>query len=92
MSERDVQLVEKKIGNLLVERGYEPSGFPTIEVTPILEKRLKIQNWWGRLQGRVERLGWPLVIEDFVARKFGSKQWQKKVQLQINGVYQSRLK
>lgn len=92
MSERDVQLVEKKIGNLLVERGYEPSGFPTIEVSPILEKRLKIQNWWGRLQGRVERLGWPLVIEYFVARKFGSKQWQKKVQLQVNEVYQSRLK
>ncbi len=92
MSEQDVQLVEKKIGNLLVERGYELSGYQPIKVTPMMEKQLKIQNWWGRLQGRVERLGWSLVLEDFVARKFGSKDWQKKVLLQINAVYQSRLK
>ncbi|WP_413167269.1 sulfotransferase family protein [Capilliphycus salinus ALCB114379] len=92
MSERDVQLVEKKIGNLLVERGYELSGYPPINVTPMMEKQLKIENWWGRLQGRVERLGWPLVIEYYIARKLGSKEWQKKVKLQINAVYQSRLK
>ena len=92
MSEQEVQLVEKKVGNLLVERGYEPSGFPPITVSPLMEKSLKIQNWWGRLQGRVERLGWPLVLQDYAARKLGPKSWQKKVQLEINAVYQSRLK
>lgn len=92
LSEQDVQLVEKKISHLLVERGYELSGLPPITVTPIMEKQLKLQNWWGKLNGRAERLGWPLVLEDYISRKFGSKQWQKKVTLQINAIYQSRLK
>lgn len=92
LSERDVQLIEKKIGNLLVERGYNLSGLPPITVTPTMERTLKLQNWWGKLQGRVKRLGWPLVIEDFAARKFGSKQWQKKTQLRINAIIKSKLK
>ncbi|MEL7034520.1 MAG: sulfotransferase [Cyanobacteria bacterium J06592_8] len=92
LSEQEIQLVEKKVGKLLVERGYELSKLPPIQVTPMMEKKLKLQNWSGRVQDRVKRFGLPLVMEDFMARKFGSKQWQKKVQLEINEIIQKRLK
>ncbi|MGL5080469.1 MAG: sulfotransferase family protein [Microcoleaceae cyanobacterium] len=92
LSEHEIQLVESRASHLLESRGYELSGLPALEVTSSLEKRLRLQDWWGKVQGRVERLGWPLVIEDFLTRKFGSKERQKQVTLRINAVFQSRLK
>lgn len=92
LSEHEIQLVESRASHLLERRGYELSGLPPLEVTSSLEKRLRLQDWWGKVQGRAERLGWPLVIEDFLTRKLGSKERQKQVTLRINAIFQSRLK
>jgi hypothetical protein len=92
LSEREIQLVESRIGKMLEKRGYELSGLPSLTVTPIIERQLKFQDWWKRVQFRIQRHGLPLFIKSFLSRRLGSKAWRKQVQLQINAIEVSRLK
>jgi hypothetical protein len=92
MSEREIQLVESRISSMLVERGYQLSGLPLLTVTSAMEQRLKLQNWWSRIQFRFQRFGLILFLSDYLSRKFGIRQWQKRVKLQINAIEKAYLK
>lgn len=91
-SKREIQLLEYRIADMLVERGYDLSEFDTIEVSPLDELVLKIQNWWGKLLFRRDRIGTSLLISDFLARKMGVAAWQKRTLLQINDIQRRHLK
>jgi len=92
MSAREIQLVESRISSMLVERGYQLSGLPLLTVTSAMEQRLKLQNWWSRIQFRFQRFGLILFLSDYLSRKFGIRQWQKRVKLQINAIEKAYLK
>ncbi|MGF1482413.1 MAG: sulfotransferase [Cyanophyceae cyanobacterium] len=92
LSEREVRLVESRIGQMLAERGYELSGLPPLVVTPVIKTQLQLQDWSSRLQFRIQRNGLPLVLSDYLARRLGIKQWQKRLQLKLNAIEAATLK
>lgn len=92
LSDYEVQLVESKIADMLVERGYKLSGLPWLKITFLMEQELKLQDWWARLQFRLKRNGLPLVLSDYLSRHLGLKKWQKCVRLKLNTIKRVSLK
>jgi len=93
LSEREVQLVEARVGSLLTDRGYEPSGLPPIEVTPGLQRRLRWQDRRYRVAFRMKRYGLKLYTEDFLARRLGGPdRWREDVRQRIHQVDRAYLK
>lgn len=92
LSDRDIQLVEARVADMLVERGYELSGLPRITVTPVIEQRLRLQDWLARAQFRLKRNGLPLFMSDYLSRHLRLKSWQKRIKLELNAIETKRLK
>lgn len=92
LSATEMQLVEARTRDMLVERGYQLSGLPLLKVSPLKELRLKLQDWWARVQFRVQRLGLPLFMSDYLSRKLAIEQWQRQVKLQINTIEEAHLR
>ena len=83
LSDYEIQLVESRIGTMLQERGYELSGLPHLTVTPVMEQQLKLQDWWARVQFRLQRYGLALFLADYLSRKLNLTQWQKSVKVKM---------
>ena len=77
---------------MLLERNYELSNLPPIEITPAMVQKLKLQDWLKRKQFRIKRFGLPLLLADNLLRRFQLNSWQKSVKLKINDVQKSHLK
>ncbi|HIK31041.1 MAG TPA: sulfotransferase [Oscillatoriales cyanobacterium M59_W2019_021] len=92
MSDSEVQLVESQVGELLERRGYKPSGLPSLEVSPLMQRKLRLQDKWQRWQFRLDRYGWRLWISDYLARHLGMKTWAKDLRLQIGAIDQTYVK
>ncbi|MGF1497717.1 MAG: sulfotransferase [Elainellaceae cyanobacterium] len=86
LSEFEIRLVESRIGEQLATRGYELSELPSLEVTPLMAKQLKLQNWWSKFQFRLNRYGSGLFLSSYLARRIGTKQWRDRVQLKMNAI------
>ena len=86
LSEFEVQLVELKVGDSLTEKDYQPSGFPKIQVNSLKLKQLSLQDWWYRVNFRINRYGLSLFISDYLARKLKMKSWQKENQLKMGEI------
>jgi hypothetical protein len=91
LTEREIQLIEARTAEMLVERGYELSHLPRLD-TAAIETKLKLESWLRQKSFRLRRYGLPLVASDFVSRRSGLKDWQKRVQLQLNTVDTAYLK
>jgi len=89
LSEREVRLIESRIGPMLAERHYPASGFPPLAVPAWQRWGLRMQDRWFRTQFRARRLGLPLLAADFLSRRLGLAGWQKRLRPRINAV-QSR--
>jgi len=68
-SEEEIRLVEARIGDLLVERGYTLSGLPKLEVSPWQVSKLLLQDRWARRLFRVRRYGLFLSALELLSRK-----------------------
>ena len=68
LSPSQVALAESRIGDMLQERGYEPSGFPTLEITPGRRMLLKVQDRVNRARFRRNRYGTLLHAAHFASR------------------------
>jgi hypothetical protein len=91
-TDRQVQLVESKISDMLVERNYTLSGLPIIKVNVLEKIFLHLHDWWGRINHRHKNIGSALFVEDYLARRLQISPWQRKTQLRINEIQQRRLK
>lgn len=69
MSEREVQLVEARIAPMLVERGYELSGYPIIEVSTSEDRELRREDRRIRLRNAFKKYGVWLIGAGYVARR-----------------------
>jgi Sulfotransferase family len=92
LSQHEIQLVESRVSQMLEERGYELSGLPLLTVTPMMEKKLRVQDWYGRVQHRLEVFGLPMFFADFLSRRLKLKGWQKQLRFKMNAIEISRLK
>lgn len=92
MSKHEIQLVESRIANLLVSRGYKLSGLPQLTVNSVLQRWLKLQDWWLRFQFRLNKYSLSLFLSDYLSRHLRFEQWQKSVQLQLNAIDNAHLK
>ncbi len=92
LSDQEIQLAEARIADMLLERGYELSGLPILTVTPTMEKRLRLQDWWARVQFRMQRNGLPLFLADYLSRRLGFTQWQKQIQWKTHEIHKSYIK
>ena len=78
-----VRLAEARIGDMLVELGYEHSGLPRLELSPRMESRLHRHDRFYRALFRWLKHGTRVVLADFVARRFGSRSWRLEVQARM---------
>ncbi|MGB3240581.1 MAG: sulfotransferase [Geitlerinemataceae cyanobacterium] len=92
LSDYEIALVESQVDTLLEKRGYEPSGLPTLNVTPLIQQQLRLQDWWFRWQFRLKRYGLQLFVADYLARHLGIKSWEKNLRLQIGAIDRTYLK
>lgn len=67
-SPRQIQLVELKVGNALVDKGYEMSQFPAIKVSSYEKNKLYLQNAFVRRRDRIKKFGFFLVTCNYFAR------------------------
>lgn len=88
----EVQLAEARIGPLLSERGYKLSGYPPLEVTRAMEKRLQRQSRWYSAMFRRRRYGTGLFFADVITRRLGPPAWQASVRKRLNAIDQLYLK
>jgi len=92
LSEREIQLVEARIADMLATRGYELSGLPRLNITAGLQQRLQFHDWWKRFIFRIQRNGLPLFVADYMSRKLGLTRWQRQVRLKLNAIEAAHLK
>ena len=92
LSPREIQLVEARIGNMLVKHGYELSGLPPLTVNSAMKKMLRLHSKWSVVRGRIRIYGLPLILSSFLSRNLELKQWEKHVQLKCNDIDTTRLK
>jgi hypothetical protein len=84
LSQREVQLAEAKIADMLIERGYELSGYPRLQLSEPEKLWLRAQNRYAQTAFRAKALGFRLWAEAAVARRVGSKKWRDDVEERVN--------
>ncbi|MEM8501957.1 MAG: sulfotransferase [Cyanobacteria bacterium P01_D01_bin.1] len=92
LSPREIQLVEERVGDKMVERGFSLSDYEKIELSPLDRLRLNAQNWFAKVSFKVKRYGLGIFIGDFVTRKLGLRQLNRSYKLKINQIQISQLK
>jgi hypothetical protein len=92
LSEREIQWVEARVDDLLVQKGFEYSGLPIKPPSVIEQKRLALQNWLYRVNHRIKIHGLSLSLSEFISRKLHLKTWNRSCRLKMNAIMQSRLK
>lgn len=89
----EVRLVEARVEqSLLTSRGFEHSGLPKLEITPLLKKYLIAQDRYFRWRYRINYYGFWLLVGEMVTRKLHLKQLHRPLRLKMNHIMQSRIK
>jgi hypothetical protein len=91
-TEREVQLVEHRLGPMLAERGYPASGFPAHHPGPMERLGLFLRHRIKRIRFSIDRFGLPLWVEWKLSRWLPSAAYRKRVQLRVNRVEEQHLK
>jgi hypothetical protein len=85
-SPRELQLVEWKLGKMLTDRGYEPSGHVP-DAPGLLELvGLKIRHRQYRIMYGLKKYGFTLYVENILARRAGWKSWRESVKHRVNAI------
>jgi hypothetical protein len=92
LSSKAVQLAEARIGPMLVERGYELSGYPPLTVSRRMEKQLRLQSRWRCAMFRRKRYGTTMFLADLMARRLGPGHWQGRIQKRLNIIDMQHIK
>jgi len=88
----EVQLMEYKALDLLLNRGYEASHLERIEVTRSEARKLERASLWGKRRFRLRRLGLTLTLLDIISRRLPSKMLRRWVEEKLNIVRLRHLK
>lgn len=69
LSSKEVRQVEYRVGELLEQKGYQPSGLPKLSPSWLTRKKLWLHNQLSRRLLRIRQFGFFLVAGNFIARK-----------------------
>jgi Sulfotransferase family len=83
-SKRELQLVEHKVGKMLVARKYELSGYSPDSPRLFEAWKLAVQNKKYRVRFQIERYGLGLYLENFLASRSGLRFWMDSCQKRKN--------
>ena len=86
LSETEIRLVEGRVGDLLVDRGFEPSGLEPLVPTGVAKLRLDAENLIGKWRSRIETYGLRLFLERWLARVVPVEAYRRSVQLRFNAI------
>ncbi|MFV0258274.1 MAG: sulfotransferase family protein [Acidimicrobiales bacterium] len=92
LSDRDVQLIEARAGARLVERGFEPSGLPPLELADHRRRWLGWHDRAGRIRFRVDRFGPRLTAEEMASRALGRDHWHRSTRRRMMAIEMAHLK
>ena len=92
LTPRQVQLAEARIGEMLTQRGYEPSGHPRLRVSPVSEKLLVLRSRLRRVMYRRKQFGNSLFLADLISRRTGPDSWRCDVTRRMDAVIEKTLK
>lgn len=92
MTPWETRLAETRMGSLLAERGYELSGLPPLEITPMLRSKLRIQDRLYRAAFRRRIYGTKLWLADLLARRFGTRRMQLALKRRIDDIDDQNVK
>jgi hypothetical protein len=92
LMEVEVQLIEARVGELLRDRGYEPSGYPHIRLNGRDRLWLKIQDRLSRARFRLQRYGPRLFWTELITRKLRLNQLHRPIKYQLNEIDRAFLK
>ena len=92
MRKVDVQRVEAKVGDRLLDRGYELSAHPRIPVPGLARKYLYLHSRVNVFRFRIRRFGAALTLLETVSRRLGLKELHQKAIRRIDGIINANLK
>lgn len=85
-SQREIQLVEGKVSDMLIERGYKLSNLALIRPNNFEKLELKIKNSIFRWRFSIKRYGLSLFLQSYVARKLNITKWVKLNKIKVNEI------
>lgn len=88
----EVQLVEARIGEMLTERGYSPSGLPKLEISARDVARLRRQDRFARIKFGINQLGLPLYAAELVTRRLKIDRLHRPLKLKAQAIRNDLLK
>jgi hypothetical protein len=92
LSRREIRLVETRVGDRLVDCGYEHSGLAPIRLNPVKRAWLRFQDRLGRIRFRLTRYGLRLYLEDVLSRRLPIASWKASVTLRTDEIIRRHLK
>ncbi|MEM9374004.1 MAG: sulfotransferase [Planctomycetota bacterium] len=92
LSERDVRLIEGRLGELAERRGYELSGLPPLHPGLLRRSALRIQNKVAHVRWNFDRYGVRLYIRAQLAKRFGSAAAWAGVKRELDEIDRGHLK
>ena len=92
MPDRDVRIVEGKVGSLLTERGFEPSGLGPLTLRGLPLIAHKFDDRKRQLRRRFEKYGARLATDIWLSRLLPIPRYKRSVRLRMNDVERSRRK
>ena len=88
----EIQLMEHKALETLLQRGYEASGLDRISVSGVEAKKLERESAWGKRRFRLRRYGLPLVAMDILSRRLPLPSFRRWVEERLAIVRRRHLK
>lgn len=92
MSQRDIQILEARIGDMLECLGYELSGYPRITLSDAERRAIHWTSRWRRMKFRMKRYGPLLYLADFAARRLGLERVRRPVIKRMNIIDEANVK
>lgn len=90
MPSHQVQLVEARVGELLVTRAYRPSELGAIKIGPLRKEFLRWHSRILRFFFRTKKYGMGLICAEIIARRLGFR--APKIRLRMNKIQERGLK
>lgn len=83
---RDLQLIDWKLGRMLVERKYELSGLPPRKPTLVQRALLRLEDKYNRVRFDIRTYGLSLYLENLLAAGLRIPAWRDSCQIRINQI------
>lgn len=92
LSERQIALIEYRVGPLLEGSGYEPSGLPTTPPTDAERRRFALSNKWSVWSRMVKRYGVTAPVLRGIGRRLALRRLERFAQRRMDVVTIKHLK